>query len=101
MAEEKVACRTPAKGRDGETNIPAWKFALLRGAIRDSLADGPVLFSALKEAVRPRLGEDDLARLGSLGWHLTTVKLELEVRGEIERVSGASPQELRLAGADT
>lgn len=31
------------------------------------------------------------ANLGSVGWYATTVKLALEVRGEIRRVPGASP----------
>ena len=31
--EDKVACRTPAEGRDGVTRIPAWKYAAVRRAI--------------------------------------------------------------------
>ena len=97
MAEAKVACRTPAEGRDGVTNVPAWKFDLLRTAILDSLAQRDIAFADLKDAVRERVTADDLARLGSLGWHVTTVKLEMEVRGEIERVAGVTPQVVRLS----
>lgn len=94
MAElAKVACRTPAKGRDGVTNIPAWKFDLLRGHILD-IAAAPVAFADLPRLVGERLTADEAARLGSLGWHVTTVKLELEVRGELRRLDGA-PQRLR------
>lgn len=93
---DKVACRTPAEGRDGVTNIPAWKFELLQSAIKGVLADGPVKFSGLKDAVGARLSDADKDRLGSLGWHVTTVKLEMEVRGEIARVDAKGPQQIRL-----
>ena len=96
--EPRIACRTPAEGRDGVTNIPQWKFDLLRAAIEQVLADGPVPFSALKDAVRPLIAADDLARLGSLGWHVTVVKLELEVRGVIMRLAEPGPQKIALAG---
>jgi hypothetical protein len=45
-------------------------------------------FADLPGAVRARLSQQELARLGSLGWHCTTVKLEMEVAGEIVRVEG-------------
>jgi len=35
-----------------------------------------------------------LARLGSVGWHTTTVKLNMEVKGELQRLSGVNPQRL-------
>ena len=95
---QKVPCRTPAEGREGVTNIPAWKFDLLRGAIHEVLGTaGEVAFGDLNDRVRAGLDPDELERLGSLGWHVTTVKLELEVRGEIERVPGKRPQKIRLA----
>ncbi len=93
---EKVACRTPAEGRDGVTNIPAWKFECLRKAILDQLAAGDIAFADLREAVRARLTRQELDDLGSLGWHMTAVKLELEVRGEVRRLKGVSPQMLTL-----
>ena len=37
--------------------------------------------------VRLRLGQGEMDRLGSLAWHVTTVRLELEVRGEVVRRS--------------
>lgn len=92
--EEKVPCRTPTKGRDGVTNLPRWKFDLIREAIHAVLQDGDIGFRDLTDAVRPRIPADRLAEIGSLGWHVTSVKLELEVRGEIARVAGKSPQVL-------
>ena len=92
---ERVACRTPAEGRDGVTNIPAWKFDAVRAAILAALADGPILYKDLNAAVSARLDEETLANLGKLGWHVVTVKLELEVRGEIERLDVKGPQQIR------
>lgn len=96
--EPRVACRTPAEGRDGTTNIPEWKFDLLRAAIlRVVGAAGPegMLNKDLRDGVGAELSDADLARLGKLGWHVVTVKLELEVRGEILRLPGKGP--LRIA----
>lgn len=95
--EKKIGCRTPAEGRDGVTNIPEWKFECLRRAILKAIGENGILFSELKEAVRGELTQDELSRLGSLGWHLTCVKLELEVRGEVVRAKGTKPQFLQLA----
>ena len=92
---ERVACRTPAAGRDGVTNIPAWKFDAVRGAILEALAGGPVLYKDLNAAVEVRLDRQTLDDLGKLGWHVVTVKLEMEVRGEIERLDVKGPQQIR------
>ena len=92
---DKVACRTPAEGRDGVTNIPAWKFDAVRAAILNALQGGPILFKNLNAAVQERLDAQTLADLGKLGWHVVTVKLEMEVRGEIERLEVKGPQQIR------
>ncbi|MEM7271043.1 MAG: hypothetical protein AAF401_17525 [Pseudomonadota bacterium] len=98
MSEDRVPCRTPAEGRDGATNIPRWKFDLLREAILEVCAE-EVRFSELQGRVGALLSDQDKASLGSLGWHTTTVKLELEVRGEISRVNAPGPQRIiRTAG---
>ncbi|MEL6686027.1 MAG: hypothetical protein AAFP97_00220 [Pseudomonadota bacterium] len=94
--EEKVVCRTPTEGRSGTTSIPKWKYDCVRLAalevIKSAGSEG-LPFSKLPEAVRAKLSEDQLSKLGSLGWHVTTVKLNMEVEGEIKRLSG-SPQRL-------
>ncbi len=99
MSEARVACRTPAEGRDGVTNIPTWKFEMLRSAILGVLREGEIAFKDLKNLAGAKLNEDELERLGSLGWHVTTVKLELEVREEVERVPDRIPQVIRLGRA--
>ena len=96
MSEGRTKCRTPDGKSDG-TAIPTWKFDALRAAIRGALSAGPMKQADLKAPVARRLDADTLDRLGALGWHLTTVRLEMEVRGEIERLPG-SPVRLRLAG---
>jgi len=96
--EDKIACYTPTKGREGATNIPRWKYDCVRRAILnvlDEADDGQVLFKDLAEHVEEVLTSNQLAKLGSLGWHVTTVKLNMEVEGEIERVPRQTPQTLR------
>ena len=43
------------------------------------LAEGNVPFSELTERTGAKLADNDRAKLGSIGWHVTTVTLELEV----------------------
>ena len=51
-------------------------------------------FKELPAAVRGRI--DPMLFAGaSIGWYATTVKLDLEARGLIERVPEAKPQRLR------
>lgn len=90
--EEKVACRTPAKGREGETNIPAWKFRVVRAAILAALPAEGLGLSELRTAAKAHVPAAELERLGSWGWHFTTVKLEMEVRGDILRRDTTGPQ---------
>jgi len=95
-ATEKVECRTPTKGKK-PTRIDAWKFDAMRKAILRAVpkSSAGVLFSALPKLVKKQLTKRQLDELGSVSWYTTTVKLELEVRGEIERVPGKTPQRLR------
>ena len=96
--DDRIACRAPAKGKEGTTRIPRWKYECVRRAILDALEaaeDGQVLFKNLADQVRERLSSNQLAKLGSLGWHVTTVKLNMEVDKELERVPRKTPQMLR------
>lgn len=96
--EGKIACYTPTKGRDNATRIPRWKYECVRRAILDVLSeseDGQVAFKNLAEQAKGHLTSNQLAKLGSLGWHVTTVKLNMEVDGELERVPRKTPQALR------
>ena len=95
MTEDRTPCRTP--NADGVTNIPTWKFEAIRTAILAAVDEaGPegLPFGQVATEVKERLSADELADLGSVGWHATSVKLELEVRGEIFRMPGVSPQRI-------
>ena len=98
MTEERITCRTPTPGKK-PTRIHKWKNDLLRGIILDILArsvDG-VEFRSLPCLIDTRLTPEQRADLGSVSWYTTTVKLDLEVKGDIERVPGAKPQRLLLS----
>ena len=98
-ATEKKLCRTPTGGTP--TNIPAWKYTAVRAAILELVAAAGVAgfpFKDLPAAVAEHLEPDLRQRLGSVTWHTTTVKLEMEVAGELIKVTGSRPQRLRLAG---
>jgi len=94
--EPKITCKTPTPGKK-PTRIARWKYDLLRQAILSILSDDDqvVEFKQLAALVRDRLRADELERLGSVSWYTTTVKLDLEVKGEIERIAGTGPQKLR------
>lgn len=97
---DRVACRTPAEGRDGTSNIPVWKYdavsRAIRGILEDRGAEG-MLNKDLRDAVERRMRDEDLAKLGKLGWHVVTVKLEMEVHGEVVRLPGKGPMRIALA----
>ena len=94
----KVTCYTPTKGRDGATRIPRWKYDCVRRAILsafDEAEDAQVIFAHLSKSVADRLTSNQLAKLGSVKWYVTTVKLNMECEGELERVPRLKPQTLR------
>jgi hypothetical protein len=93
---DKVPCRTPTPRKSGVTNVPKWKFDVCRAAILSALHQGPIQGQQMAERAGREMTAHDVDALGSLGWHITTVRLEMEVRGEIERVPGKRPLELKL-----
>lgn len=95
-SEDKVLCETPTPGKK-PTRIDRWKYDAVRSAILSNLpVDEPgVEFNKLPKLVKAQLSQNDLDRLGSVSWYTTTVKLDLEVKGEIERIPNSKPQRLR------
>ncbi len=95
MNDDRIICRTPNPDKQ-PTRIEAWKFDVVRRAILVSLPhDGDGLpFKELPARVAAHLDAGSRARLGSVGWYTTTVKLELEMRGEVVRVPGRGAQRL-------
>lgn len=94
--ETRVLCETPTPGKQG-TRIAKWKYDMVRAAILDATpsTDDGLRFADLADEVASRLSEDDRGRLGSITWHTVCVKLDMEVKGEIQRIEGAKPQRIR------
>lgn len=94
MAEEKILCETPTPGKK-PTRIDHWKYELLRNAIlKVTPKEKPgVLFKELPTWIEGVLSEEELRKLGSLMWYTTTVKLDMEAKGELIRLKG-SPQRI-------
>jgi hypothetical protein len=90
--EEKVMTLHP-DSKSG-VNISRAKYDQMRETIVTILGEhGQMTFSELGAEVGNRLeGRFD----GSISWYYTTVKLDLEARGVIERVDDRSPQRIRL-----
>ena len=86
------------EGKQG-VNIDRAKYDAVRSAIVQALTGQEALtFGQLTQAVGDALGA---SFDGSIGWYVTTVKLDLEARRVVERIPNRQPQTLRLvAGAD-
>jgi len=94
MTEERIMTLHPA-GKAG-VSIDREKYETVAGAIRTALSEKVLTFQELTEAVNADLtGNFD----GSISWYVTTVKLDLEARGELQRVDNKSPQRLRLTAS--
>lgn len=83
-------------GSSSGTRVNAAKYAAVHAAILQTLPADPggMTYKDLVAAVRAALPDLD----GSVPWYVTTVKLDMEGRGEIERIAGVSPQRLRKIG---
>ena len=93
MDEEKILTLHPEEGKQG-VKISRMKYEMVRQAILDAVrSQGTITFQGLVSLVDYNLR----SRFeGSIPWYVTTVKLDLEARGEIERVPGSSEQTLKL-----
>jgi hypothetical protein len=95
MEEAKILCQTPTPGKQ-PTRIPQWKYNAVWQAILQAVPeDEPgIRFADLAGEVEKLLPTKDRHELGSVGWHTTVVKLDMEVKGEILRLPGSNPQRL-------
>jgi len=75
-------------------NINRQKYETIRTAILSTLeVEKEMTFMNLSRAVEKKVnGNFD----GSVTWYVTTVKLDMEARGEIKRVPNSRPQLVRL-----
>jgi hypothetical protein len=90
---EKIRTLHPEKKQG--VNISKDKYDIIRSAILCVLQEQKeISFMKLARAVEKEVkGNFD----GSVTWYVTTVKLDLEARGEIKRVQHSRPQLVRLA----
>jgi len=91
--KERIMSRHPDPSKSG-VRIGRRKYETIREAILESIrAQQEISFTDLTEAVKQRVGG---AFPGSVTWYVTTVKLDLEARGIVERIPGRKPQHIRL-----
>lgn len=70
------------------------KYQAVREAICENLRQyGPMTFTQLGALVEEQL---HAAFTGSIMWYYTTVKLDMEARGEIRRVPNSRPQVIEV-----
>jgi len=65
-------------------------------AMLEDLNRGLARISELPDRALARLTTDELDQLRRIGWHLRMVKLEMEIRGENQRLNRAAPQQFML-----
>lgn len=99
MAKRTSARRvTRTPNTDGENvRIDAGKYDAVRRAILKAVpqnADG-IAFKELPRSVKKHLPAGEIPGGGSLNWYVTVVKLDMEMRGELERVPGVRQQQIR------
>ena len=90
--EDKILTLHP-EGKKG-VNISRAKYDMIRQAILNAIrSQGTITFKGLVSLIDYNLRN---RFEGSIPWYVTTVKLDMEARGEIERIPGQGDQKLRL-----
>lgn len=94
--ESTVLCKTPTPGKKG-TRIAEWKYDCIKRAILKAIPKNRtgIAFKELLKRVEKSLTTEQRNTLGSTTWYTVTVKLDMEVRGELERIADVSPQRIR------
>ena len=93
---EKVEALTPTPGAQ-PTRVDRDRYEAVRKALLAVIPKRKegVEFRELTALVKARLPNGEVPRGGSIQWYVTTVKLDLEARGLVERIPRSSPQRLR------
>lgn len=91
----KDTIRTLHPEKKPGVNISREKYEIIRAAILCVLqTQKEITFMNLSRAVEQEVhGRFE----GSVTWYVTTVKLDMEARGEVKRVPNSRPQLVRLA----
>ncbi len=92
---DRIEVLNPNTGRPDRT-IAADRYTNMKKAILKVVPrrKAGVPFAELSTRVAPLL-DPNVFEGASIGWYTTTVKLDLEARGLIERIPGVKPQHLR------
>jgi hypothetical protein len=95
MTKEMMEALHPDPSKKG-TRVTKATYLIYKTALLTVIPDTEegIYFSDLPKAIEPYLPAD-IIRDTSPGWWTTTVKLDLEARGLIERVPGKGKQRLR------
>lgn len=89
---ERIRTLHPEKKQG--VNISREKYEIIRSAILCVLQkEKEITFMNLSRAVEKEVNGNFE---GSVTWYVTTVKLDMEARGEIKRVTHSRPQLVRL-----
>lgn len=83
MTTDKDRTDIRGKGWTKTSHIATHKFDAVAGAILVSLDGPPISFTTLVERVAARLPGFD----GSVAWYTVSCARELEVRGQVQRLS--------------
>lgn len=93
MSEEKIMTLHP-QGKKG-VNISKVKYNQVRKAVLEVIeSQQPITFTDMVNLAKEILV--DQAFEGKPMWYITTVKLDLEARGLIERIPKTSPHQLKM-----
>ncbi len=91
----KDTIRTLHPEKKQGVKISKEKYEIIRKAILSTLrANKEITFMKLSRAVEKEVNGNFE---GSVTWYVTTVKLDLEARGEVKRVPNSRPQLVKLA----
>jgi hypothetical protein len=91
----KDTIRTLHPEKKQGVKISKEKYEIIRKAILCVLqAEKEITFMKLSRAVEKEVNGNFE---GSVTWYVTTVKLDLEARGQIKRVTNSRPQLVKLA----
>lgn len=92
--EDRILTMHPS-GKQG-VNILYRRYAFIRDYILKTVGKaGEITFSDLCDRAVDEISD---TFDGKVLWYITTVKLDLEARGEIERIPRTSPHRLRIPG---
>ncbi|HXI02335.1 MAG TPA: hypothetical protein VNI57_04085 [Candidatus Saccharimonadales bacterium] len=96
ITPERIQLLHPERGKSAP-RIDKGKYDAVRKAILRAVpanAEG-ITWRELPGKVRALLPPRSRSTLGSVTWYTVSVKLDMEARGELERIPGAVPQRIR------